>query len=484
MRSVTMGADQRADGRTAVRAGRRAWASLECDVTAGITAVRRRSVLAELVVPLPALLALAVVAVAAAPGSYTGGGTRSWWRRNENMRADAQAAKDAAAQAFYELDSTQREVGISVETVKAVDDSPGARRLVGEFTALSQRVDEVSSAYIAALDAHDLDADGLETGAASRARRDLEQSRQQLQSVKDDLEKYHRSLEPLLARAETQLAQVAPAVERAKRALLGATAALDAVREAGLRADEPARRLAALAPELTLLNEGAGRHGVERTLQRAGEVLRQAEAVRGEAEQLPERAREIDRRVVSLRTRAQALETKAAGVEPTLSELRRRFSSECWQDLQRVPRQTAESVGSARTRLGEATAARDEQRWADATAALATARALLNTADGAVAEVADRLRRLTEVERDPKAEIERTRFALRDAQRLAMAGRSAPDPRHAGPLDAAVGRLDRAVAGLTGRHPDYWHFLRETTGVRDTAAQVVQQIREDRGSGH
>ncbi|AXI81275.1 hypothetical protein C7M71_008200 [Peterkaempfera bronchialis] len=437
-----------------------------------------------MVAPLGAGAALVAVALVGVPGSFTGGGTRSWWRRNENMRADAQAAKDAAAQAFYELDSAQRDVRISVETVKAVDDSPGARRAVGEFDELSRRVDEVSGAYIAALDAHDLDADGLEAGAAARARRDLEQSRQQLQRMKAELEKFHGTLEPLLSRAESQLAQVAPAVERARQALLGATAALDAVRAAGLRADELAARLAALGPELTRLNEGAGRHGVPETLQRADDVLRRAEAVRGEAAHLPERAREIDRRVVSLRTRMQALETRAGTVDPTLSELRRRFSSECWQDLQRVPQQTAESVRTARTKLEEAAAARDEQRWADATAALGTARALLNTSDGAVAAVGERLRQLTEVERDPKAEIERTRFAVRDAQRLAMAGRNAPDPRHAGPLDAAVGRLDRAVEGLTGRHPDYWHFLRETAAVRETAAQVVQQIRESMGSGH
>ena len=421
-------------------------------------------------------VALATVVLAAVPGAFAGGGTRSWWRRNENVRADAQAAKDAAAQAFYELDSTQRDVRISVETVRAVDDSAIAQRAVGEFAELSRRVDEVSGAYIAALDAHDLDAEGLESSTAARAQRELEQSRQQLLATKGELEKYHRTLEPLLERAESELAQVTPAVERAKRALLGATTALEAVRAAGLRADEPARQLAALAPELTRLNEGAGRHGVQQT-------LRRAEAVRGEVEHLPERARETDRRIVSLRTRTQALETRSGTVEPTLSELRRRFSSECWQDLQRVPVEVAQTVGAVHGKLSEAAVARDDQRWADATAALGTARALLNSSDGAVAAVGERLRQLTEVERDPTAEIERTRFAVRDAQRLAMAGRSAPDPRHAAPLDRAVERLDRAAEGLAGRHPDYWHFLQETAAVRETAARVVQQIREDLGSG-
>ena len=405
------------------------------------------------------------------------------WRRSEGVRADAQAAKDAAAQAFYELDMVQRDVRISVEAVAASDNSPGARHAVADFAALGTRIDQISSAYITALDATDLDAVELDAGAAARARQQLEQSRQQLLAVKTDLERFASFLEPLVAAAETQLAQVGPAVARAKQSWLAASNALDAVRAARINADELGRRLAALSPQLALLGEGAGKHGVQKLLQTSAEVQRTAEAIRAEAERLPEQAREIDQRLSSLRTRTQGLETKAGGVEPTLSELRRRFSAACWQDLQQVPQQTQEAVRNARARIAEAEKARDEQRWQDAVNILATTRTLLNTADGALSTVNDRLHSLNEAQRAPQAEIERTRFALRDAQRFAMAGRSAPEPRHAGPLDAALVRLDRAAEALTGRHPDYWQFLTEMAAVRETAARVVQQIREERGAG-
>lgn len=117
-------------------------------------------------------------------------------------------------------------------------------------------------------------------------------------------------------------------------------------------------------------------------------MLREAEAVRAEAERLPERAAEIDRRLVSLRTRAQALTTRASQVEPVLSELRRRFSAACWQDLQPVPQQAAESVRQAEAKLREARTAREEQRWPDATSLLSTVRALLNSTDEAVSAAA------------------------------------------------------------------------------------------------
>jgi chromosome segregation ATPase len=304
-----------------------------------------------------------------------------------------------------------------------------------------------------------------------------------LVAVRTELERFAGFLQPLVAAAETQLAQVTPAVERARQAWLAASNALDAARAARLGADDLARRLASLSPLLALLGEGAGKHGVRTMLRTAAEAQRIAEEIRAEAVKLPEQAREIDKRLASLSTRTQALQTRSANIGPVLSELRRRFSTACWQDLQNVPEQTEAAVRSAQTRLAQASKARDEQRWEDATGLLATIRDLLNTADGSVAVVNDRLHDLNEAQRAPEAEIERTRFALRDAQRLAMAGRSAPDPRHAAPLDAAVTRLDRAAAALTGRHPDYWHFLTELAGVRETATQVVAAIREERGAG-
>ncbi|MET9500511.1 hypothetical protein ABZY42_02010 [Streptomyces sp. NPDC006622] len=432
-----------------------------------------------------ALAALPLLAVLLLPAAFAGGGTRRWFGgRAESQRAEAQAAKDAAAAAFYELDTAQRDLRISIETITAVDASPAARRAVADFEAIGRRIDEASHRYIQAVDAHDLDRDDLEASAATQARGELTRAKDELVRVKGELDRFTDGLGPLLGKAETQLARLAPAVERARQSLLAASNALDAVRETGLRADDLAARLAALAPELTRLNQGAGQHGVPDTLERAERVAREAQAVRAEAERLPERAAEIDHRLVSLRTRAQALTTRSEQVEPILSELRRRFTAACWQDLQHVPDQSVEHIRQAEAKLAEARTARDAQRWPDAAALLSTARALLNSTDEAVSAAGSRLTRLNAVQKDPRQEIERTRFAIRDAQRLAMAGRNTPDPRDARPLDEAVARLERAIATLEGRHPDYWHFLTETEAVRHAVSGVVSRIREDRGAGH
>ncbi|MER6305299.1 hypothetical protein [Streptomyces sp. NPDC001657] len=435
-----------------------------------------RDLVGLMLLPLPLVAAVATM-------SFAGGGTRRWFGRGESQRADAQAAKDAAAAAFYELDTAQRDLRITIETITAVDSSPRARQVAQDYEDFGRRIDEVSQAYITAVDSHDLDRDDLDGGAAARARADLTRAKDELNRVKGELDRFAQGLAPLLQTAETQLAQLAPAVERARQALMAASDALDTVRAQGLRADELAARLAALGPELTKLNQGAGQHGVQETIRRADDVQRKAGEIRAEAERLPARAAEIDKRLVSLRTRAQAITTRAGKVEPILSELRRRYSAACWQDLQHVPERAAQSVEQAEVKLREAQQARDEQHWADATSRLATVRALLDSTDEAVSAAGDRLQRLDAVSFDRQKEVDRTRFAIRDAQRLAMAGRSTPDPRHAQPLDDAVARLDRAVAGLEGRHPDWWHFLTETEAVRQTAARVVQEIREGRGGG-
>ncbi len=248
----------------------------------GAAALRDVRALLTLVTLVP--LALPLLA-ATAPAAFARRRHARWFGgRGESLRAEAQAAKDAAAAAFYELDTAQRDLRISIETITAVDSTPAARRAVSDFEAIGHRIDEVSHQYISAVDAHDLDRDDLDSAVAARARTELTRAKDELARTKGELERFQQGLGPLLDKAETQLARLAPAVERARQTLLAASNALDAVRAAGLKADDLAARLAALGPELTKLNQGAGRHGVPETLQRADRVQRDAEAVRAEAE--------------------------------------------------------------------------------------------------------------------------------------------------------------------------------------------------------
>ncbi|MFD8552462.1 hypothetical protein ACFV08_12910, partial [Streptomyces fradiae] len=147
----------------------------------GTRGARRRDaadVLALVLLPLP-LLAAARAGLLANAGAFAGGGSgggaRRWFGggRAESQRAEAQAAKDAAAAAFYDLDTAQRGLRISMETIAAVDSSPDAARAAEAFTARGRRIDEVSHTYIEAVDRHDLDRGDRGAATAAGARTEL-----------------------------------------------------------------------------------------------------------------------------------------------------------------------------------------------------------------------------------------------------------------------------------------------------------------------
>src|SRR5690606_14028290 len=107
----------------------------------------------------------------------------------------------------------------------------------------------------------------------------------------------------------------------------------------------------------------------------------------------------------------------------------------------------------------------------------------LNAADRRAAQVTGRVEELRAVAADPQAFAERVRFAVRDAQRLAVAQPGGPAPHHARVLDSLVERLQNAPKRLTGVHPDYWGYLQELEAIKTAAGDVVTRIREERARG-
>ncbi|OPC84881.1 hypothetical protein B4N89_07930 [Embleya scabrispora] len=424
-------------------------------------------------------LTLAPLLLALLPGAFAGGETRPWRRRKEAARSAALAAREAAGEAFLQLDTAQRDMMLSLETVRAVRGARGTEDALRGFAAVSLRIDEVSAAYIALMDRHPLDVE-LETDEYESARRELAEVASRLDAVRQELDRFGTSLGPLLADAEQALGRLPPAVDRARRAAAEAERAVAETERAGLGSPALTTRLAAVRADLTELDRGPAALGIPGTLEVAQRIETSAAELRAEAERLPRQREEVTNRLSSLRTRAQALESRLGTMEPALHRLRRDYVQSCWIDLEQVPARTRQALGVARSRLEEAGAAAGRGEYADAVSRLATARATLKDADEAMASVNDRLHALEEVARDPEAELERTRFALRDAQRLALGGRANAEERYARRLDALVYRLEAIAAEPEQPRPDWWRFLSETRDIRAEVAATVQVIREDR----
>jgi hypothetical protein len=106
----------------------------------------------------------------------------------------------------------------------------------------------------------------------------------------------------------------------------------------------------------------------------------------------------------------------------------------------------------------------------------------LEAVERAVDGVGDRRRALEAVAADPRAVLQRARFAVRDAQRLAVADAAQPAYRTwAARLDGLVARLEHLEAGLVpGGHRDWWALQTEVRAIERAAHEVVDEIRRTR----
>jgi HAMP domain-containing protein len=393
---------------------------------------------------------------------------------------DARAARDAAADAFYRMDRLQRDIQVRVDAYTNLDaGNPTATRVREQFQELSGRADAGSRAYIEALDRHDVDED-LATREFVDAARDFAAVRQQLDALAAELEAFPGRFATQLAEVERALAAVPERAGAAMRELEAARRAVQACVDAAVAPGDAGETLQEAESAAATLSRGAAVLGVGAALRQADLVVTLARRASARAEDLRRQKEDVTRRLASLRTRAEALQHRATGVEPVMSELRRAFVLESWDDLADVSAVAAEQVTLGLSQLAEARRLAAAGDYAAAAPYVRSAAAALDRADERLRAVTTRREALREVKENPQDRVARVRFALRDAQRLVMTGRTAPEPRHAAVLDPLVGRLEAAQEALERTHPDYWGFIQELDAIAATIERLVQDYRAGR----
>ncbi|MGI8335296.1 molecular chaperone DnaJ [Actinomadura scrupuli] len=408
---------------------------------------------------------------------------RSGRGRGAQALAAATAAKDAAANAFYEMDQAQRYVAGRV-MIFADLDRDGARRTQAEFAALTETADTAASAYIAIVDAHDLNDPNRTPAEYDAAERAFGAVIGRLVEATARFNECAERITPQLARLEASLDRLAAALTAARETVAAAEAAIAAARTAGMDPSGPERDLAPVREALAQVgSQGLGGLGLAGALEVAGRARETAERVRDAALELPQLAGNVQRSLVAIRTRVDVVAGRQGPVEAAMSQLRRRYSTACWQDLKDVPATLQAAVGRARERLAEAEAYSGRREWQAAQQAVTSARTELTAADRRAGQVTGRLADLDAAAADPAKPAATVRFAVRDAQRLATVQPGGPAPGHVRVLDTLVARLDAAAGKLTGPHPDYWAYLTELEAIKTAAADVVARIRAERAGG-
>ncbi|MEU4828126.1 molecular chaperone DnaJ [Actinomadura sp. NPDC023710] len=400
--------------------------------------------------------------------------------RGAQAAAGAVEAREAAAAAFYDMDQAQKYINGRVTVFEDLD-ARAAEPARREFTRLAEAADAASVAYISVLDAHDLDDRDRSPAEYDSARRAFVASTERLQKITGDLNGFAERLAPQMARLESALDQLPPRLTAARDAVAAADAALTAAKAAGMDATDPEEELDRAKQVLAQLgSQGLGGLGLDGAIRKADEVRDLAERAREAAAELPRQAQKVRDSLSSVRTRADAVANRTGPVQEAMRILVRGYSQACWQDLKGAPESIEAAVTRARERLNEASAHAGRAEWRQAQQALTAARTELNAADRRAGQVTGRAEELKAVAEDPAKPVEGVRFAVRDAQRLAMAQPGGPPAQHARVLDSLVERLERAPRRLTGAHPDYWAYLQELESIRMAAGDVVARIRSER----
>lgn len=404
-----------------------------------------------------------------------------WWRRRRDLAlAAARNAQGRAAIALLTLDNAQRSAFSHLDFLADVDAGPIAERIRTAWAPVSAAADASIHAYLDALEQWDVTTD-LEVEHASAAAAAFEAHAAAMSAGTEDIAAFSERFTPDFVSVTRTLEELVPRRVAAEQAVQEAEAVLAAAQELGLLARRARSLLDRAVEQLQIVQSGPVRHGMEPVLRACGHTVAAAHDAMHDVEQLPGLRRRVLTTITSLRTRLAAVEWRAErGSAEIMRLLRVGYVEGCWQDLEDSARQAEVALDLARYELAAAVrAASDaEQRWHDALAGLARTRAALGEAEEHVDGPRDRLALLQAVSADPAAVHAHARFAVRDAQKLLMAG--SVDVRHARLLDALAARLDHAETMRGRTHPDWLDYAHTLDAIVDEARGLVVDIRASR----
>ena len=391
----------------------------------------------------------------------------NWWlalSRSERNCADSRAASTALTSAFLDIDHRQGLAQAAVQAALALDPTS---TIGAQWEPVQQACYQAAAAYLHATGDPD---------AATGPRPDLTAVQQTLDEARRGVDGFydrHR------ARLEAALAATAVAESRAAKVLQEAGDALrrlaDTNRQcAAYPSVQSARdRVEGGCHELQLARTRADHIGIYTATTRLDAAV---SALLDALTQAPHRSEQARTTLVAVRTRLDAARTRAHAIRPNLSTLLREFHADSSKDLTANELQGRAHLDRAEALLQQARTASSEQR-AEAVLDLATqARAEIGVADELIDAVTERLMALRDIRTAPRRREQQVRFELRDAQYLAVSRGAVGDWGTA--LDAQVDRINRIVAALDARLPDYWQYHLALQDVSDFIADIVNRIRQ------
>ncbi|MEC3958175.1 hypothetical protein VMT65_34430 [Nocardia sp. CDC153] len=393
------------------------------------------------------------------------GRRRGWFRTTRNTEW-VQQARQVLTTAFLDMDQRQSIAEAAVAASAALFPERG---MTARWEPVRARCYGASGAYLALNDRLDQaereggtipqpEIDGVIRGLADAAR-GVDEFYRGNQAHLEHAVAVYGSVPQLAAQARAQAQRSRQAAESSPYA------GYPSIRQCAAAVDEA---LLTLEAAVAGGAGGAIREAATRLETRTRELSSALEAA-------PGKQHSATTALSSAATRLDAARNRLDRVPPAMSALLREFAAASSNDLANNERQAREAIAAADADLARARAALAANDPEDALDLTTTARAHLATAEECAEAVTDRLALLRQVREQPADRAKAVRFKLRDAQMLAV--NKGVVPQWGSVLDAQAERLDRAAAGLTGRHPDYWAYVSELDAISAFVAGVVERMR-------
>lgn len=400
----------------------------------------------------------------------------SSWSARLFQRARTESAPAAVpvelTEAFFDMDKRQ---SITEAAVEASEQLFPERRMRRAWQQVVDVCYAASAAYLAATTRPDDDRgnrDAVRSGSDS-----FGAAREQLLAASRAVDEFYGAHRAHLEHAQALLSAVPSEAQQAAAAAGSAQRGLDAID--GRFADFPSvKGSGAMLRDAVAALDAALATNLPKQILDAAARLRQAAAAADEAvTRAPGQERLAAQSLASVTTRMAAISTRAAGLAPAFSSLLREFNAASSADLTDNERTSRRIIAEAAAELSEARATLSRGNPERASELTTGVRARLAKAEELVDMVTGRLVLLRSVRANPKAAENDVRFRLRDAQMLAVSSGAVRE--WASVLDAQVERIDRVVAQLGGRNPDYWGYVNGLDTVSTFIAGVVQRMRTE-----
>lgn len=393
------------------------------------------------------------------------------------LRRSTEVALDQLKDAFWQLDSCQRFARAQVEAYSEhLPERAKRSRLRPGFRALDQKAELCVADYLSVVDSFPMEP-GMRERALGAARQAFRRVEPLLRAIAAELDGFMSSYSAEFALVGEQLLKVEEQKLLARKAVEEALADWEKLRRESLGSASADTALAKARDALRGVDAWQPVSGLPKLQEMVAVVQGFAGDLRRIATEYPGQVGRAQGRLPSMRTRVAAITTRSAGIAECLGVLRREFSLGNWNDLESQEQVVASELARARTLLDQLQEALGRGAWEEAIPLLTEAESVLESTDDAVDAPRERLRVLRVFREDPAARVERTRFALKDAQLLIVNGPVRDAKDLATRLDTLALRLKAVGPALEGVHPNYWAILADIDQIERLVRDVVASYR-------